>query len=292
MARVPAWIAWLGLLLILGCAESPPEPVMQPLSEPVAIGSQFDAAMAGMIRGKVVWSGTIPAVDPYEVRSWTMDPQHAQPRALRANPHAPLVHSETRGVVGAVVFLKAVDPKGSRPWHHGPVVVEHRERLLEVVQGGKRARVGFVRQGEAITMVSREKEFNALHASGAAFFTLTFPEPDQPLMRPLRDKGLIALGSNAGWYWMQAHLFVADHPYYTLTDSQGHFELAQVPAGRYELVCWMPNWHGARQDRDPESGLVTRIAFHAPMEQQREVVVPAGGVAMADFTVQAEQFKR
>ena len=90
---------------------------------------------------------------------------------------------------------------------------------------------------------------------------------------------------------MRAHLFVDDHPYYTLTDGQGNFELSQVPPGRYRLVCWMPNWHEATQTRDPESSLVTRITFQAPMEQQHEVVVDAGGLPSVDFTVRADLFK-
>src|SRR5207249_11538920 len=102
---------------------------------------------------------------------------------------------------------------------------------------------------------------NSLQARGAAFFSLPFPDRDQPLDRPLKQKGLVELTSGAGWYWIRAYLFVDDHSYYAHTDAKGHFELRAVPAGRYRLVCWMPNWNIARQERDPESGLVVRIVF-------------------------------
>jgi hypothetical protein len=292
MPRVTPWMAWFGLMLTTGCIPNESHPPVQPAAEPVAVGAQFNATKTGRICGQATWGGVVPAVPPYEVRTWVLDPKLAVPRPLRANPHAPAIDRDTHSVAGAVIFLTAVDPNLSRPWDHAPVVVEHRDRLLEVVQGDKRGRIGFVRRGDAITMVSHEKEFNAMHADGAAFFTLTFPEAEQPLTRSLPHAGLIELSSNAGWYWMRAHLFVADHPYFTLTDAQGRFELNQVPPGRYQLVCWMPNWHEARQERDPESGLVTRVAFQPPMEQQCQVVVDPCAAVTADFVVQAELFKR
>jgi hypothetical protein len=278
--RFAGMMALLGLMA-LGCEQAAPEPVAQSAAEPAPVGGQFDPSTAGTIRGKVLWSGAVPEVAPFEVRSWVMEGSKGQPRPLRPNPHAPAIDPRSGGVLGAVVFLRTVDPKLSRPW----------ERQLVVEQGRTRSRVGFVRRGDAVTLVSRETEFNALHASGAAFFTLTFPDREQPLKRQFRDNGIVELSSNAGYYWMRAHLFVDDHPYFTRTNAGGNFELCQVPPGKYQLVCWMPNWHMTRQDRDPESGLVTRIAFQAPVEQTCGIAVEPGQCARADFSVNAELFE-
>lgn len=38
--------------------------------------------------------------------------------------------------------------------------------------------------------------------------------------------------------WMNAWLFVQDHPYMTVTDKNGRFELANLPAGKLELQFW------------------------------------------------------
>jgi hypothetical protein len=292
MRRALASLPAIGLLVMLGCAEELPEVPWQPTAQPVAVGECFDASSAGSISGKVAWTGTLPEVPPYEVRTWNLDSKQGQPRLVRTNPHAPAIDRATGAVAGAVVFLRNVDSRISRPWDHGQVLVEHRERLLQVVQGQRRSSVGFVRLGDLITLVSREKEFNAVNASGAAFFTLAFPDADQPLTRALRAKGRVELCSNAGWYWMRAHLFVTDHPYYTLTDHEGCFQLSKVPPGHYQLVCWMPNWNEAGHDRDPESSLVTRVFVQPPMEKHCEIVVAAGIAASANFTIHSEMFKR
>lgn len=38
--------------------------------------------------------------------------------------------------------------------------------------------------------------------------------------------------------WMQGQLRVFDHPYFALTDSDGRFEMKNVPAGKYRIVYW------------------------------------------------------
>src|SRR5262249_61652176 len=102
----------------------------------------------------------------------------------------------------------------------------------------------------------------------AAFFSLAFPDPHQPLSRSFDTPGRVELSSGAGYYWASAHLFVADHPYYTLTDPDGRVTLAQVPAGSVDVVAWLPASPVARQARDPESGLITRQTYGPPAEAQ------------------------
>jgi hypothetical protein len=141
-------------------------------------------------------------------------------------------------------------------------------------------------------MVSREGQFHALHAGGAAFFTLTFPDPDRPRKRRLPSRGLVELSSAAGYYWMRAYLFVDDHPYYTRTDAQGRFHFDRVPPGRYEVVCWHPSWVEKGHDRDPETSLVCRVFFREPVQRPRQVELAPRGSASVEFTLSAADFER
>jgi hypothetical protein len=38
--------------------------------------------------------------------------------------------------------------------------------------------------------------------------------------------------------WMRAWVVVAEHPFYALTNHQGEFTLANVPAGSYAIQVW------------------------------------------------------
>jgi hypothetical protein len=158
------------------------------------------------------------------------------------------------------------------------------------VQGSQTSRVGFVRRGDSIAAVNCDGEFHALRGRGTAFFSLPLVDRDRPTARRLEQAGIVELSSAAGYYWMQAHLFVVDHPYYSRTDRQGRFRLEQVPAGNYEVVCWMPNWVVARKERDPESGLISRAVFAPPLEQMAPVVVLPRAMSSMRFAWSEEQF--
>jgi hypothetical protein len=253
---------------VSGCANS-----VAGTSQPPC--SHFDPDTAGAINGRVIWSGDAPAAEPF---SYRFDPglgDDAATLALRRNCYLPAISPHSRGVRDAVVFLQGVDPQRARPWDHKPVRVEQRDLQMHVIQGECDSRVGFVRRGDTIEMVSCDSRFHALHASGAAWFTLAFSDPYQPLSRPMKQNGVVELTSGAGHYWMRAFVFVDQHPYYTRTDENGRFELKQVSPGRYHLVSWLPDWREAGHDRDPDTGLVTRLRFGAPLVAEQSVEMAA-----------------
>jgi hypothetical protein len=262
-----------------------PGPAPEP---PPAAGSTFDPATAGTITGRVTWTGPVPAVPPLE--GWVevavgSDTQHV----VQENPNAPAIGPDG-GVGRAVVFLRGVDVRHGRPWDHPPVRVEQRDYRLHVLQGNGDGRDGFVRRGDAVEMTAAGPAFYALHAGGAAFFSLTFPDPDVPRRRALDRAGLVELTSAAGHFWMRAYLFVDEHPYYAHTDAAGRFALPQVPPGEYEVVCWLPSWREAGHDRDAETSLVTRLRFRSPVERVQKVQLGPGQAREVTFTLSAEDF--
>jgi hypothetical protein len=196
-----------------------------------------------------------------------------QKRQQRPNPNLPTTDSVTHGLAGAVVCLRGVDRARAKPWDLPNVTVEQRDCQLRIVQGQESTQIGFVHKGDDIEMISRDPWLHALHAGGSSYFTLMFPDPEQPLRRRLVAPGLVELSSNVGYFWIRGYLFVDDHPYYCRTNREGHFNLTGVPSGAYRLTAWLPNWQVARQERDPESGLVSRVYFEKPFEVELDVVV-------------------
>jgi hypothetical protein len=269
----------------LGCGEPPPTP---PAPRPVSdAGSEFDAASAGTITGHIRWAGDPPTAPPLIARPNILNPDPNRTATAWRNPNTPAIDSETRGVKGAVVFLRGVDPRRARPWDLPPVRVVMQGQQFHIQQGESDGAVAFVRRGDEVEMVSADPAFHSLHAGGAAFFTLTFPDPDRPRRRRLTERGIVELTSAAGYFWMRGYLIVDDHPYYTVTDSTGRFRLADVPAGNYELVCWLPDWREERHERDPETSLIIRLFFRPPWETVRGVELARRAEATVDFEVSA-----
>jgi hypothetical protein len=151
---------------------------------------------------------------------------------------------------------------------------------------GPPTNVSFVHVGDEIIVVSRQTHFHALRARGAAFWTLALPEPDRPRSRRLSESGVVELSSGAYDFWMRAYLWVCDHPYYATTDTAGRWALTGVPAGEYEMVAWLPDWRTARQERDPETGLVGRYVFRPPLQTMWRVAVHDGeSIGVGDVTI-------
>jgi len=282
----------LPLILALGCSDARPEPPTAPRPAPEFSATRFDPATAGSIRGRVAWDGDLPVVAPFDYRRNLPSGNRAEPRLVRENPYAPVIDAGTRGVAGAVLVLHGVEGRHPRPWDHPPVRVEHRDRRLHVVQGKGDFQTGFVRRGDTVEMVSREEVFNTVRGSGAAFFSLTLPDPDRPRRRAFQDNGVIELSSGAGYYWMRAFLFVDDHPYYARTDAAGGYELTGVPPGTYQVMCWMPNWNVARHERDPETTVITRLFFRPPVQREKSIEVRGGVISTVNFTRSRAEFEK
>jgi hypothetical protein len=201
------------------------------------------------------------------------------------NPNRPRIDPRSRGVAGAVVYLRGVKAAAAKTWDLDPVAVEIGNSQIAVVQGRRRGRVGFVRRGDAITVSSTEAAFHVLRGRGDGFFSLPLPEPNQPVARKLIRSGRVELTSGSGMYWANADLFVSDHPYFALTDADGRFTLDRVPSGPVEVVVWMPGWKTAKTERDPDSTQVARQRYSAPIERTTRALVQAGETANIDVTV-------
>lgn len=274
-------------MFLAGCHEPLPTDEASPSTE---LGKHFDAADTATLRARVVWEGPLPQVPDFDVYTSPDSQPDSPPPGPRPNPHVPRIDPTSGGVRDAVFFLRRVDLARSRPWHHPAVTVVHRDWSAHIEQGDVVSPVGFVRRGDVVTTVSRQKILHILRGEGASLFSLPLLDPDLPSRKRLARHGVIELSSGAGYYWLRSHLFVDDHPYYARSDQTGRGELAQVPAGTYQVVCWLPNWHIARQERDPESSQIGRVMFAKPIELEQTVTLSAGSDSEVSFTLSASVF--
>jgi len=261
----------LGLLLT-GCDRGRATNRPTPHAAPSAAAS-FDERTAGVVTGRVSWSGEVPHVLPFLSPANPLSDSWSR-NALREwpNPNAPVV-DPSGGAGQAVVLLRGIDVNQARPWDLPPVRVVHADYQLHIEQGDAVGHYGFVHRGDMVDFVSNQAVFHAVQARGAAFFALVLPDANHVRRRTMSHGGVVELSSGAGYYWMRGYLFVVDHPYITCTDAQGYFTLGQVPPGKYELVVWHPNWMEASHARDADTCHICRMTFQPPLEVVRTVEI-------------------
>ncbi|MCE9533095.1 MAG: hypothetical protein K8T89_18510 [Planctomycetes bacterium] len=289
MALFARSLPLIALMVLAGCGtQAAPLPVAErPKIEPPVLGTTFDPQATGTIKGKVTWNGARPIATSYRDAKIVLGAQTAEAEAR--NPLLPRIDAKN-GVAGAAIYLKKVAPARSKPWKIPDARIEMKGTFINIVQGEQPRTSGFVKLGDHVEMVSRDTAFEMLRARGAAFFTLAFPDPDKPLRKEMKEPGTVEFCSAATNYWARCYLHVVEHPYWTHTDSDGRFVLDEVPDGDYEIVCWMPNWHVERYERDPELGIVARVWYRAPIEKTQRIKVSRGAVVEVEFRPELADF--
>jgi hypothetical protein len=280
--RARFWLTTLLCLVSAGCAEVSAPEKPPPPGPGLDISRDYRECETGACRGRVTWSGPRPQAPPFKI--FGIAGFGHEEEKERANPHLPIVDEQSGGVAGAVVFLRQVDLAKSRPWFHPSVRLEQSKNVLRIHQGEVEAASAFVRRGDTIDIVNRDPHLHVLRAGGADFFSSPFPDKDKFSSRRMNERGVVELASGAGYFWMSGHLFVDDHPYYTRTDSQGHFVLDKVPARTYQLVCRLPHWEVVKKERDSESAFVHRLFFRSAVESERSVEVVSGRTTESSFS--------
>lgn len=261
------------------------------------------------LQGQVVWSGPMPAIaDCMAIRTTgaggvalqaVPHPNRLQREPVHGGvaeafvwlePVSPRRDGETTPAASRQEEGAAPEPGAAAHWP--PLHVRLHNQALFIEQGKRSGRLGIAAAGAEITITGEGEAFYALAGRGAAFFRWAVPAGCSPLVRRLpplrREVGpsravddavpadspaspwpIIELFDDARRYWTRAYILVCNHPYAAITDAQGRFHWPAVPPGEWELVVWHPSWTVRRQERDPESTLVVRQFFTAPLVRRR-----------------------
>ncbi|HIM15280.1 MAG TPA: hypothetical protein EYM31_05905 [Acidobacteria bacterium] len=101
------------------------------------------------------------------------------------------------------------------------------------------------------SVVMLTSEDDVLHTTHAyddrqrTLFNIAIPLPGLEIERPLRRPGPVRIECDSHG-WMRAWVYVTDD-IGTVTTSNGQFELADIPAGSYELTVWHEQFTGKSQ---------------------------------------------
>jgi hypothetical protein len=84
---------------------------------------------------------------------------------------------------------------------------------------------------------------------------------------------------DAGHPWMSAYIIRASSPYYTVTDSEGRFQIGDVPPGTYTLKMW----HEGVATSNSAGGPGTPPVVEEPYVESRQITVRPDETLSVDF---------
>jgi len=89
-------------------------------------------------------------------------------------------------------------------------------------------------------------------------FNVALP-PARQVRKPLARTGLVAVTCDVRHTWMSAFVAVADHPYHTVTDAYGAYEIGDLPPGTYSLRVWQEELGSQERPVTIEAGRTTTV---------------------------------
>ena len=89
--------------------------------------------------------------------------------------------------------------------------------------------------------------------------------PDTMVRRPLTRPGMMYFTCDVGHTWMSAYVSVADHPFQTVTDAYGEYEIDDIPPGTYNVRVWHEELGTRNQTVTIEPGGVARMEVTYPV---------------------------
>ena len=175
----------------------------------------------GTIRGRIVLSGPIPAPGVLPVhKNRAVCGAEATDQSLIVSPN--------RGVKNAAIIVEGIT--AGKAAEHGLAVLDNKACAFV-------PRVQTLVVGQTLELRNSDPILHDAHAylpSHETLFNLGLPHWRR-VRHTLRDTGRISIDCNVLHTWMRAYLVVTDHPYATISDAEGRFNLEQVPAGAYTL---------------------------------------------------------
>ena len=180
------------------------------------------------LTGRVIFRGTVPLP---EVVTVTRDPEICgATRTLQPL----LVQPGTNGVGSAVVSLT-----GERL--PSPVDRSDQSEAATITNDhcAFTPHVEVLRVGQALEIGNRDPLLHNTHITieTRTFFNVAMVASGKPVRKIMKQPGLFHVRCDVHRF-MQGYVVAFDHPYYTVTQTNGDFRLVGLPPGRQQIRVW------------------------------------------------------
>jgi hypothetical protein len=182
----------------------------------------------GSISGTVKYNGTPPAPAKIPV---TKDPEVcAKEGKEKVSPD--LTVGSGGGIANVVVVVKAAKGKKMDPPAANPVFdqksCEFKPHVLAFPAGS------------TVDVLNSDGILHNIHTTSKTNAPINQAQPKfKPKIQIKIDKAEWPIKVQCDAHgWMHAYWIAQEHPYYAVTDADGNFKIADLPAGDYEIEVW------------------------------------------------------
>ena len=189
---------------------------------------------SGTIRGRVVLSGTPPLIKPLYVAG--ADIKDKEVCSEVDVPDERLVIGADNGVANVFVYLKK-KPKGTPALPPSEVALVFDQKNCRFLP-----HCMIIPTGQAVKVLSGDSIAHNTHTTSkrtAGVSSVVSPNDREGALQLVYNRPEAPVGVICDYHsWMKAYHLPLDHPYGAVTDENGNFEIADLPAGDHEFVVW------------------------------------------------------
>jgi len=193
-------------------------------------GKKVDAATAATITGQVKFDGTPPVREPLKMGS---DPECQSLAGPNPTNDAVLVGPDG-SLQNVFVYVKdGLDASYSFDPPKGPMMFDQKGcRYVPRVFG--------VRVGQPIDFVNDDDVMHNVHARPKTNdeFNQSLQVKGQRMTRTFTKPEVMVRFMCDVHKWMAAYIGVLPHPYFSVTNDKGAFDISGLPPGSYTLEAW------------------------------------------------------
>ncbi len=173
--------------------------------------------------------------------------------------------SDEMGLRNVVVFIEEID--AGKPWSAMPTGMSINQKNCFF-----QPHIQVIPRGAEIEIINSDSTLHNIHAyeligrARRSLFNISQPElgPVPQTLGPRRGNQ-VSLECDSHDF-MQGWIFIADHPYATVVDENGSYEIADIPPGTYRLSAWHPRLGLSTQEITVVSGAAGESNFIFSLE--------------------------
>ena len=228
------------LLMLVGACERHREPD----AAIVPKGATPDATLEGVIR----FSGSdIPASTLVENQT---DPEACGTRHSLGDI---LVSEPTQGIANAIVALVDIPPEKIGSFDPSKLILDNTDCRFQ-------PHVSVLTLGDTIEIRNSDPVLHTTHFYGALEANIALPFKGTWVTRAADRPGMVVVKCDVHG-WMQAYIRIDDHPFHAVSDSEGRFQISDVPPGSYTFEAWHERLGLRRLSVDLSTGDTTHIVI-------------------------------
>ena len=181
---------------------------------------------APSLKGSVRFEGPRPKRAPVRMDELSRKLHQSQPH------DESILIGQSGGLANVFVYVKN-PPSGEYTPPGEPAILDQQGSIFTPrVQGVRVGQELLMKNGDPFihnvrSLSKKNRPFNIVQPQGTPDRKKTFDQAEGPITLKCDFHR-----------WMEAHLWVMDHPFYAVTNAEGEFKILDLPPGDYEISAW------------------------------------------------------